>query len=77
VIASVAHHRHVTIANGGDALQQEMRRIARIAQHDDLTDTWLPARRENEEPISFPQRRLHAVAGNGHSPWTSSHFFVA
>jgi hypothetical protein len=77
VVAPVTHHRDLAIAHGGDPLQQEMRRIARIAQHDDLTDAWLPARRENKEPISFPQRRLHAVAGDGHSPWTASHFFVA
>jgi hypothetical protein len=77
VIATVTHDRDLAIAHGGYALQQEVGRIARIAQHDDLTDTWLTARRENEEPISFPQRRLHAVAGNGHSPGTASHFFVA
>jgi hypothetical protein len=77
VIASVTHHGDLAIAHGCHALQQEMRRIARITQHDDLTDAWLPARRKNEQPISFPQRRLHAVAGNGHSPRTAPHFFVA
>jgi hypothetical protein len=77
VIASVTHDRDFTIADGRNAFQQEMRRIARVAQHDDFTDSWLPAGRKDEEPIPFPQRRLHAVAGNGHTPGTASHFFVA
>jgi hypothetical protein len=77
VIATVAHHGDIAISHGGYALQQEVVRVARVAQHHDLTDTRLPARRENEEPIPFPQRRLHAVAGDGHTPWAASHFFVA
>jgi hypothetical protein len=77
VIASVTHHGDLAIADGGYALQEEMVRVARVAHHDDLTDPWLPARRENEEPIPFPQRRLHAVARDGHAPWAASHFFVA
>jgi hypothetical protein len=77
VIAAVTHHGHLAIANGGYALQQEVIRVARVAQHHDLTDTWLPARRENEESIPLSQRRLHAVASDGHAPWAASHFFVA
>jgi hypothetical protein len=53
VIASVTHHRDLAIADGGNALEQEMFRVARIAKHHDLTHTWLPARRENEEPVPF------------------------
>jgi hypothetical protein len=77
MIATVSHDRDLAIAHRGNTLQQKMRRVSRIAHHDDLTDAWLPTRRENEEPISLPQRRLHAVAGDGHAPRTSSHFFVA
>jgi hypothetical protein len=77
VIATITHHGDLAIAHSGYAFQQEVVRVARVAQHHDLTDTWLPARRENEEPIPFPQRRLHAVARDGHAPWAASHFFVA
>jgi hypothetical protein len=65
------------ITDGGDAFQQQPISVTRIADDDDLADARLPARREHEEPISFPQRWLHAVTGDGHAPGTASHFFVA
>jgi hypothetical protein len=77
MIATVAHHGDLAVAHGRYALQQKMLRVTRVTKHDDLADPWLPARRENEKPVPFPQRRLHAVAGHGHAPRASSHFFVA
>jgi hypothetical protein len=77
MIAAIAHHGHRIVADGGDAFQQQPIRVTRIADDDDLTDARLSARREYEEPVSLPQRRLHAVAGDGHAPRTASHFFVA
>src|SRR5712692_11303287 len=77
VIATITHNGDLIVAHGGHALQEQMRRVAWIANDDDIADAGLPARREHEEPIPLPQRRLHAVAGDGHTPRTSPHFFVA
>jgi len=64
------------VTHGGDALQQESIALARVAEEDDVPTTRRAARREHEEPVPLPQRRLHAVAGDGHTPG-SRHFFVA
>ena len=77
MIAAITHHGDLTIVYGSHPLQQQVRRVARIANDDDLPDAGLPARREHEESIPLTERRLHAVAGNGHTPRTASHFFVA
>jgi hypothetical protein len=77
MIATVAHHGDLAVAHGRYALQQKMLRVARVTKHDDLTDPCLPARRENEKPVPYPPRRLHAVAGDGHAPGSESHFLVA
>ena len=77
MIAAVTHHGDALVPHRGYALQKEALRITRIAKDDDLADAGLPARRKHEEPVPLPQRRFHAVAGNGHAPRTASHFFVA
>ena len=77
MIAAITHHGDLTIVYGSHTLQQQVRRVARIANDDDLADAGLPARREHEESIPLTERRLHAVASDGHTPETAPHFFVA
>jgi hypothetical protein len=58
-------------------LEHETAPLPRIAQEHDLTGSWRAALRDDEEPIPLPQRRFHAVAGDGHAPGTHRYFFVA
>jgi hypothetical protein len=68
MVAPIADDDQTIVLDFGDALQKETRALAGIAHEDDVTGPRRPARRDHEEPVPLPQRRLHAVAADGHAP---------
>src|SRR5436305_2041698 len=71
----IAREEHTVARDVGDALEHIRRRVERVAHEHDITGTRRRARREYEDPVPLPQRRLHAVAAHGHAPGPAF-FFV-
>src|SRR3954463_7350815 len=57
-----------------DTLQEETLRLPWIAHEHAVAGARCPARRDDEDPVPLPQRRLHAVAAHGHGP--CAHYFL-
>ena len=70
---------HLVTCDRPDALDEESIGVARIGRHDDLARARRSPKLSDEKPIAVPERRLHAVAGDGDPEQRRrrSHFLVA